>query len=79
WMVLDSHIGTDMLNSLKECDMIGLAFMENGFRQVTSSKAPITGIADLNSLKIRTMQNNNHMEFFAALGANPTPVAFSEL
>ena len=25
------------------------------------------------------MQNNNHIEFFKAMGANPTPVPFSEL
>ena len=79
WMVLDSHIGTDMLNSLKDYGMIGLAFMENGFRQVTSNKSPVAAMGDLSGLKIRTMQNNNHIGFFQAMGANPTPVAFSEL
>lgn len=79
WMVLDSHIGTDMLNSLKDYGMIGLAFMENGFRQVTSNKSPVAAMSDLSGLKIRTMQNNNHIGFFQAMGANPTPVAFSEL
>ena len=59
--------------------MIGLAFMENGFRQVTSNKSPVTAMGDLSGLKIRTMQNNNHIGFFQAMGANPTPVAFSEL
>lgn len=79
WMVLDSHIGTDMLDSLKDYGMIGMAFMENGFRQITSSKSAVTSVADLKGLKLRTMQNNNHIAFFQALGANPTPVAFSEL
>ncbi len=79
WMVLDSSVGTDMLNSLKDYGMIGMAFMENGFRQITSNVSPVETIDDLSKLKIRTMQNNNHMEAFSALGANPTPVAFSEL
>lgn len=79
WMVLDSAVGTDMLNSLKDYGMIGMAFMENGFRQITSNAAPVQSMADLSKVKIRTMQNNNHMESFSALGANPTPVAFSEL
>lgn len=79
WMVLDSSVGTDMLNSLKDYGMIGMAFMENGFRQITSNAAPVQTMADLSKVKIRTMQNNNHMESFSALGANPTPVAFSEL
>ena len=25
------------------------------------------------------MENSNHMEFWSAIGANPTPLAFSEL
>lgn len=79
WMALDSHIGTDLLDSLKDSGMIGLAFMENGFRQITSNVSAVEGVKDLKSLKIRTMQNNNHMKCFSALGANPTPVAFSEL
>lgn len=79
WMVLDSQIGSNMLNSMKEHGMIGLSFMENGFRQVTSSKGAIDTIKDFKGLKLRTMQNNNHMASFAALGANPTPVPFSEL
>lgn len=79
WMVLDSQIGTNMLNSLKDYGMIGLAFMENGFRQVTSSQGAIEKVADFKGLKLRTMQNNNHINFFKGLGANPTPVPFSEL
>lgn len=79
WMVLDSHVGVDMLESLRDYGMIGMAFMENGFRQITSNKSPINSVDDLSGLKLRTMQNNNHIAFFQALGANPTPVAFSEL
>ncbi len=79
WMVLDSHVGTEMLESLRDYGMIGLAFMENGFRQVTTKNAPIESVDDLSGLKLRTMQNNNHIAFFQALGANPTPVSFSEL
>lgn len=79
WMVLDSHVGTDMLDSLESCGMVGLSFMENGFRQITSSAGPVSQVSDLSGLKLRTMQNNNHIAFFQKLGANPTPVAFSEL
>ncbi len=79
WMVLDSYVGTQIMDSLESAGMKGLAFMENGFRQATSSKGAIETMADLSGLKIRTMQNNNHMEAFSAMGANPTPVPFSEL
>lgn len=79
WMVLDSYVGTDLLGTLESTGLKGLAYMENGFRQCTSSQGAIETMADLSGLKIRTMQNNNHMASFTALGANPTPVPFSEL
>mgnify|MGYP003180983982 FL=1 len=34
---------------------------------------------DFRGLKIRTMSNRNHMAFWSALGANPTPLAWPEL
>ena len=79
WLVLDSYVGTDLLKAMEKDGLKGLAYMENGFRQVTSSKGAINTMADFTSLKLRTMQNNNHIEFFKAMGANPTPVPFSEL
>ena len=79
WMVMDSKVGQDLLASLEECGMKGLAYMENGYRHVTSSVKPITKVADFKGLKIRTMQAPMHMLNFQTLGANPTPVPFSEL
>ena len=34
WMVMDSKVGQDLLASLEECGMKGLAYMENGFRHL---------------------------------------------
>ena len=44
-----------------------------------SSKHPINSVEDMKGLKIRTMTTPIHLEVFEALGANPTPMAFSEL
>ena len=79
WMVLDSYVGTNLLDKMEAQGLKGMAYMENGMRQVTSNVSAINSIADFKGVKLRTMQNNNHMESFSALGANPTPVAFSEL
>ena len=79
WLVLDSYVGTDLLAAMEKYGLKGMAFMENGFRQVTSSQGAIESMDSFKNLKIRTMQNNNHMAFFQAMGANPTPVPFSEL
>ena len=79
WAVLDSPVGTDLLNSLEEVGLLGLAYMENGYRHTTNNIRPITRLEDFSGLKIRTMQAPLHIENFKALGANPTPVPFSEL
>lgn len=79
WMVMDSKIGRGLLDALEAKGFKGLSFMENGFRHVTSSVKPIKTVADFKGLKIRTMQAPMHMANFKALGANPTPVPWSEL
>lgn len=79
WMVLDSSVGTALLDSLEESGLKGMAFMENGFRHVTTKNVPVASLADLKGLKIRTMNAPMHIKNFQALGANPTPVPFSEL
>ena len=56
-----------------------LGFMQNAtYRLVTSNKDLLT-INDFIGLKIRTMQNENHMAFWYALGAEPTPIAWKEV
>ncbi|WP_209124239.1 TRAP transporter substrate-binding protein [Alkalihalobacillus sp. BA299] len=77
--VLDGEIGQDLLVKLGDEGLTGLAWWENGFRHVTNSKNPIETPEDLEGLKIRTMENNVHMDSFNALGASPTPMSFTEL
>ena len=50
-----------------------------GFRCFTNNKRPIHTPDDMKGLKIRTMQIPAHMEMVKALGANPTPIAWTEL
>jgi len=54
------------------------AYADQGFRQLTSNKK-VEKIEDLKGLKIRTMPNPNHISFWKAVGANPTPMNFGEL
>ena len=39
----------------------------------------IKTIDDFSGIKIRTMDNKYHMAFWTAIGANPTPMTFSEV
>jgi tripartite ATP-independent transporter DctP family solute receptor len=77
--VLDGPVGQKVMEKLPEHGLVGLTYWENGFRNLTNSKRPVATAADFNGLKIRTMQNQVHLEAFQALGANPTPMAFSEV
>jgi TRAP-type transport system periplasmic protein len=77
--VLDGPVGQKLLDKLPEHGLIGLGFWENGFRQLTNSKRPVETAEDFSGLKIRTMQNEVHLDAFKELGANPTPMAFSEV
>jgi len=56
-----------------------LAVWENGFRHVTNSRRPITKPADLAGIKLRTPRGVWRVKLFQALGANPTPMALSEV
>ena len=77
--MLDGPIGKRLLDRLPEHGLVGLAYWENGFRNVTNSKRPITRAEDLDGLKIRVMQNPVYLETFKTVHANPVPMAFGEL
>ncbi|RYH12013.1 TRAP transporter substrate-binding protein [Tropicimonas sp. IMCC6043] len=52
---------------------------ENGFRQITNNIRPINTPEDLDGLKIRTPSSEWRVMMFKEWGANPTPMAFSEV
>ncbi len=56
-----------------------LTHYSNGFRCVTNSKGPVESPADMKGMLIRTPENQVIMATMSALGANPQPLAFSEL
>jgi tripartite ATP-independent transporter DctP family solute receptor len=52
---------------------------ENGFRQITNSKHPIVKPDDLKGIKLRTPKGTWRVKMFQAYGANPSPLALSEV
>ncbi|AZO93519.1 DctP family TRAP transporter solute-binding subunit [Halocella sp. SP3-1] len=56
-----------------------LGFYVEGRRHFTNNVRSIHTPADMKGLKIRTMSVPAHMEMVKALGASPTPIAYSEL
>jgi tripartite ATP-independent transporter DctP family solute receptor len=78
-LILDGAIGRRLLERLPEKNLVGLCYFENGFRHVTNSRRPITRAEDLKGLKIRTIQNPVFIDIFNTLGANATPMPFTEV
>lgn len=77
--VLDGEIGQEILSKFDNVGLHGLAWGEQGFRHITNNRNAIETPADVESLKIRTMENPVHLEAFNAMGAAPTPMAWPEV
>ncbi len=78
-VVLDGPVGQKVMDKLQDKGLVGLAYWENGFRNLTNNKQPVNKLEDLNGIKLRVMQNNVFLESFKTLGANAIPLPFSEL
>lgn len=77
--VLDGPIGQKVMDKLQEKGLVGLVYWENGFRNMTNNKRPITRMEDFDGIKLRVMQNPVYLDSFKKLGANAIPLPFSEL
>jgi len=71
--------GESMLKVMENKGLKGLGFWENGFRNLTNNKVAARVPADVKNMKIRTMENDVHLAAWRAFGANPTPMAYTEL
>ena len=61
----------------KGIDILGYSY--NGPRSTTSKVKPIVTPEDLKGLKMRVMESPIFIDFYKTLGANPTPMSFTEL
>lgn len=80
WKVYDGDFGKQ-LGAITEQDAgwKWLGWCDNSLRMFSNSKHEVRTPADMVGLKIRTQENDLHMQIVNSLGASATPVAFSEL
>ena len=76
--VCDGPCGAEMLKTLEQKGIVGLAYGVNGFRQLTNNQRPIRTPADLRGLKIR-VPGAMYVPLFRALGADPSQMSFGDL
>jgi TRAP-type transport system periplasmic protein len=77
--ILDGPFGKYMADKLPSVGLVNLSYWENGFRNLTNSRKPVTRVEDFPGLKVRVMQNNVFLDTFRTLGANAVPMAFQEV
>lgn len=75
---LDNKILPMLKPYYKSKDLELLGFADQGFREMTSNKK-IDSIEDFRGIKIRTMENSNHIAFWKSIGSNPTPMSYAEV
>jgi C4-dicarboxylate-binding protein DctP len=76
--VTDGPIGKAMLNKLESKGMVGLAYWDNGFKEMSANK-PLRMPEDYKGLKFRIQSSKVLEAQFRALGAIPQVMAFSEV
>ncbi|MFD1626184.1 TRAP transporter substrate-binding protein [Azospirillum griseum] len=77
--VMDGPVGRALLDRVQPKGLVGLAYWELGFRQLTNSRRAVTTVDDIAGLKIRVVQSPIYIELFKALGANAVPLPFPEV
>ena len=76
---LDGPVGQELLDKLADKNLVGLVYLENGWRHFTSSRRPITRLEDFAGQKIRTMQSPVWVDLVKAVKATPVALPFGEL
>jgi tripartite ATP-independent transporter DctP family solute receptor len=77
--IVDGPVGKKMHKLLEEKGVVGLAYWELGYREITNSKRPLNKTEDIDGLKLRVIPNPINVDWVKALGANPTPMPFPEV
>lgn len=68
-----------MNDKYAKAHMVCLGVLQGATFRVMTSNVKIEKVADFKGIKIRTMNSPYHLAFWKSLGANPTPLPFTEL
>jgi len=76
--VTGGAVGKSLFDKLQSKGIVGLAYWDNGFKEMTANKA-LRRVADFRGLKMRIQSSKVLDSQFRALGAVPQVMAFSEV
>jgi len=76
--VMDGEGGEMLKSVLAEYGLVCEGIGENGFRQITNSKKPITSVTDLSDIKMRICSNDLCAEFYKEWGCDASVMNWAE-
>ena len=78
YRITEGPVGKELFKKLESKGITGLAYWDNGFKQMTANK-PLRSTADFKGLKMRIQSSKVLDAQMRAFGANPQVMAFSEV
>ncbi|MBI2313678.1 MAG: TRAP transporter substrate-binding protein [Betaproteobacteria bacterium] len=78
YRVMDGDLGQGLLKKLEPKGVLGLAYWDNGFKQMSANR-PLRNVDDFKGLKMRVQAGSRVLESqMRALGAKPVVLPFAE-
>ncbi|MDA7415984.1 TRAP transporter substrate-binding protein [Xenophilus arseniciresistens] len=79
FQLLDGPLGKELADKSAAKGMVVLGYWDNGIRHMTNGKHPITKVADMQGLKMRTPPDAVLVDIMQSLGAQAQQIKFAEL
>lgn len=77
--ITDGPIGMNATKALEKSGIVGLGYIEIGFRNIWNNKRSVKSLKDAKGLKIRSTPSKAHIATLKSLGMNPTPISWGEV
>lgn len=75
----DSAFNQEISAAYEKAGFHLLGFLQNATYRLTTANVELNDLASFKGLQIRTMENSNHMAFWTAIDAEPTPLPWAEV
>lgn len=79
YAALNGKLSEKLLDELKQIEVKGLTFWNNGFKQIATKDTPVLEVEQFKGLRIRTMPSDILSEQFRLVGATPIVTTFNDL
>lgn len=79
WRVLDGDVGQELLDQVRQLDLVGLSWYDAGARSFYCRTRPIRSASDLQGLTIRVQDSSLMAEMIQLLGGEPVILPYSDV